>query len=226
MRVLLFFLLSLGFLFNVNSQEINDELKIDTKYLEDQFYAGLAYNYLANRPEGIIQRNFSYNLQFGFIKDIPLNQKRNFGLGLGVGYATNSYYSNLRASSINGEISYKIPEEDFDRTKLETHAVEIPFEIRWRTSNAIDYRFWRVYVGGRLNYNFSRKSKFRAEGIKDVFTNADISEFNYGMTLSFGYNTFNLHAYYALNPILENATINGEAIKMHPLRIGLIFYIL
>lgn len=226
MRKFLFFLLSMFLTFNSNSQEVTDQLDIDANYLEDQFYAGLAYNYLANRPVGVIQRNFSYNLQFGFIKDLPLNEKRNFGFGIGLGYATNSYYSNLRAISTNGEISYEIPEVDFDRSKLETHALEIPLEIRWRTSNALDYRFWRIYAGGRINYNFLRKSKYKSEGVKDVFTNENISQFNYGLTLSFGYNTFNLHAYYALNPILENASLNGEPIKMHPLRIGLIFYIL
>lgn len=210
------------------AQDLDDDKEfIDSKYLEDQFYAGLSYNVLLNRPESVIQRNLSYNLQLGFIKDIPLNEKRNFGFALGVGYATNSYYTNIRATSTEDRIAYDIPTESFDRSKFGTHAIEFPIEMRWRTSNAIDYKFWRIYAGGKINYNFARTSKFVDDLGIDSFTNEDIRQWNYGLMLNFGYNTFNIHLYYELNPILKDGVLfNTQENQMNVFRVGLIFYIL
>lgn len=206
--------------------EVNDSLG-NPRYFEDQFYAGVAYNFLLDLPENATLRNFSYSIQLGFIKDIPLNQERNFGLGLGFGYGVNSYYSNIQATNTDGIISYGIVEDaDFDRSKLETHAVEFPFEIRWRNSNPVDYKFWRIYGGFKAAYLFSRRSKFVANDDKSSFRNTDIEPWQYGFTLNFGYNTWNIQLYYALNPILEGATLDNTPIAIKPFTVGLIFYIL
>lgn len=218
----------------VNSQETNTQNTIDHSYLEDQFYAGIGYNFLLNKPEPVIQRNLSYNLQLGIIKDIPLNKKRNFGLGIGIGYATNSYYTNMVAIESEQGIIYRlaIGDEGFDRSKFETHAVEFPLEIRWRTSNPVDYKFWRIYAGFKAEYLFSRRSKLIAENTNQfegntTFSNSSIEQWQYGVMLNFGYNTWNLHLYWAISDFLnENATFENERLDLNPLRLGLIFYIL
>jgi hypothetical protein len=212
------------------SQEVQDSnVDVDRRYLEDQFYIGLGYNVLFNRPENTVQRNLSYNLQAGFIKDIPLNFRRNVGLGIGVGYAVNSYYSNIVATKTNNVVSYEVMDQaDFNRSKLETHAVEFPLELRWRTSTVEEYKFWRIYAGVKLGYVFSGRSKLVMEGGSTSFSNDDIQSFQYGLMLNFGYNTWNIHTYYGLSPLLEETTQlqNGEKIDTKVLRIGLIFYIL
>ena len=207
---------------------------LDDKYLEDQLYFGIGYNFLLDKPEVVIQRNLSYNLQLGLIKDIPLNQKRNFGLGIGVGYAANSYYTNMLAIESDQGITYRLANdnESFDRSKFETHAVEFPFEIRWRTSNPIDYKFWRVYAGFKVEYLFSRRSKLIAEDLtafqgNTTFSNPNIEQWQYGVMLNFGYNTWNLHLYWMLSDFLDgNALFENQALTVTPLRIGVIFYIL
>lgn len=217
-------------LFVAQSQEVQDSnVDVDRRYLEDQFYIGLGYNVLFNRPENTVQRNLSYNLQAGFIKDIPLNFRRNVGLGIGVGYAVNSYYSNIVATKTNNVVSYEVMDQaDFNRSKLETHAVEFPLELRWRTSTVEEYKFWRIYAGVKLGYVFSGRSKLVMEGGSTSFSNDDIQSFQYGLMLNFGYNTWNIHTYYGLSPLLEETTQlqNGEKIDTKVLRIGLIFYIL
>ena len=201
----------------------------DVKYLEDQFYIGLGFNFLLERPMDVAQRNLSYNLQLGFIKDIPLNRSRNFGLGLGVGYATNSYYSNIGATQLDGDIIYEVLDsEGLKRSKFETHAIEMPLEIRWRTSTPSDYKFWRIYAGAKVGYIFSGRSRLVTNEQTIGFSNDDIQKFQYGLIFNFGYNTWNIHAYYALNPLLEDGTMldNGTSIDFKALRIGVIFYIL
>src|SRR4030065_599486 len=95
---LLFFLL-FSFV-KPQAQVINDSI-IDIKYLEDQLYISLAYNILGNKPATISQNGFSGGFSLGFIKDIPLNARRNIGFGVGVGYAYNVYVQNLKISREN-----------------------------------------------------------------------------------------------------------------------------
>ena len=200
-----------------------------SRYLEDQFYAGFGYNVLLGKPEGMVQRNLSYNLQFGFIKDIPLNQRRNFGIGFGAGYAVNSYYSNMVVSQNANTYLYEVMNtSDFKRSKLETHAVEFPFELRWRTSTTEEYKFWRIYAGAKLGYVFSGRSRVVTDEGTTGFANDDIEKLQYGLMVNFGYNTWNIHVYYALNPLLKDGTAldTGESIDIRALRIGVIFYIL
>lgn len=212
------------------SQEAALSTVDDDKYLEDQFYMGVTYNLLLNKPTDITQRNLSYGIMGGIIKDIPLNDERNFGIGIGVGYALNSYYTNLFAEEANGDILYSglSSSDNFKRSKLETHVIEIPLEIRWRNSNATDYKFWRVYAGAKVGYIFEGRSKFVGDNGKTGFSNSDIKKLQYGLMFNVGYNTWNIHVYYALSKLLEDGVTldTMEPVEVKPLRIGIIFYIL
>ncbi|SIQ22482.1 porin family protein [Maribacter ulvicola] len=219
--VILFFLVTLY----SNAQVVRDSIE-DKRYLEDQFYIGLSYNFILNHPEGSAQRNLSYGLQAGIIKDIPLNRAGTRAIGIGAGLALNSYYSNLVADISGETISYSI-NDDITRSKLETHLLEFPLELRWRNSTAEEYKFWRIYGGIKAAYVLGARSKYDLEDISQGFNNTDLTKFQYGLTLSFGYNTFNINAYYSLTELFDgNAAVNGEVLQYRPLRVGLIFYIL
>lgn len=202
----------------------------DPDYLEDQFYVGLTYNLILNKPENVNQQNLSYGLQMGFIKDLPLNAKRNMGLGIGLGYAVNSYYSNLQVSEIVDGYEYSLLSSDLNskRNKIETHLIELPIEIRFRNSTPTEYRFWRFYAGAKLGYVVGARSKLVTTEYKDSFYVTDIENFRYGLMANFGYNTFNIHIYYALNNLFNDGLQldSGENLSFTPLRIGFIFYIL
>lgn len=229
----LLFLCAIG----IYAQGPQERNKSHSKYLEDQFYLGITYNFLLDKPTDFTQRNLSYGLQGGIIKDIPLNSTRTFAIGVGLGYAVNSYYSNILASKSVDGIEYAIIEGDIivieeeeirvKRNKIETHLVELPFEFRWRNSSAKEYKFWRIYSGIKLGYVFSSRSKLVTEVNKTSFINPDIRKFQYGLMFNFGYNTFNVHIYYSLNNLFDDgATFEEEDLKLKPLRVGLIFYIL
>lgn len=224
MRGSIFFILLLVTISSV-SQSNNDSI-VDQRYFEDQFYLGVSYNFLLNQAEGSNQRNLSYGLLGGVIKDIPLNRKGTNAIGIGVGLALNSYYSNLVATLDNETIDYRI-DDDITRSKLETHLLEFPLEFRWRNSTLEEYKFWRLYAGIKAAYIIGARSKFVSDITKDGFYNTDLDKFQYGLTLSFGYNTFNLHVYYALTDLFNGkAMVNNEVLQYKPLRVGLIFYIL
>ncbi len=203
---------------------------IDSLYKEDQFYFGVTYNVLDNMPKGMSQNGFSSGFHIGSIKDIPINKNRNWALGIGLGYSTNSINQNLFITkSQGGDYSYELLDNSqFTKNKFSRHLIEIPFELRWRTSTANTYKFWRVYTGFKLGYVFASTAKLRSSTINVKHTSIDdFDPLQYGFTLSIGYNTWNAYLYYALTPIFKNeAILNGEPIDIREIKIGLIFYIL
>tara|TARA_R110002167_G_scaffold304613_6_gene508865 strand:- start:4760 stop:5449 length:690 start_codon:yes stop_codon:yes gene_type:complete len=222
----LFFLINIGW---AMAQQVEDSVALDNRYLEDQFYLGITYNFLLQQPTDISQRSLSYGLQAGFIKDIPLNGIRTKGIGVGLGYGVYSYYSNLLASESGSTVVFSAIDSntDFIRNKVETHMLEIPFEFRWRNSTPAEYKFWRIYSGIKFSYLLGARSKYIDDLAHISFSNTEVNKLQYGLTLNFGYNTFNIHAYYALNNLFKDtAQVNGENIAMKPLRLGFIFYIL
>lgn len=202
---------------------------VDLKYKEDQMYIGATYNILLNRPEDVKQNNLSRGIQFGIIKDMPLNKRRNIALGIGLGYAYNVHFHNLQFRQDEEGVSYGvIPDSvDYRRNKIDTHLIEMPIEFRWRTSTAGTYKFWRIYTGIKLGYVFANRYKFIADE-KTKFTDDDISRFQAGLHLSVGYNTWNFYAYYGLGKLFEDGTVTdtGESLEMNSLKIGIIFYAL
>lgn len=203
---------------------------IDSLYREDQFYVGVTYNVIGKAPKDLSQSGFSGGYHFGFIRDMPINKNRDFAIGIGLGLSSNSYNQNLFIDKDNtGTISYNLLDNNtYTKNKFSTYVIECPFEIRWRTSTFTEYRFWRIYTGFKLGYVFAHNTKYKGDLGKIKHNN--ISQFNslqYGLTLSVGYNTWNIHCYYTLNPIFSKAAqLNGNTLDMNAFKIGLMFYIL
>lgn len=204
---------------------------MDSLYREDQFYIGLTYNLLQKRPDGVSQNSFSSGLHIGFLRDMPLNKRRNVAIAVGLGYSMNDFRQNIKITKVDGNPNYEVIDEDeinFDKNKFALHFVDLPIEFRWRTSTMQSHRFWRVYTGVKFSYLFLNKSKYvdGNETVK-IYNNKDFNKFQYGAYLSFGYNTWNFHAYYGLNSLLKSeAKIDGKSIDMNTVNIGLMFYIL
>lgn len=219
----------LGAVLQTVGQVSEDSDTSGSRYFEDQFYFGVTYNFVRNVPDGLTQRNLSYGLQLGAIKDIPLNSKGTIALGIGLGLGLNTYYSNLVAFKGSDDITYELSDNvtGFERSKLETHLIEFPLEFRWRNSTLEEYRFWRLYAGIKAAYVIGNRSKSVIDGAKDGFYNSDINKFQYGLAINVGYNTFNIHLYYALTDLFkEGVAVDNQSIGFSPLRIGVIFYIL
>lgn len=234
MKVILTLFLSFFCATTIWSQEVvNDTTKIlDHKYREDQFYFAITYNLLGEKPNNVSQTGFSSGFHFGYIRDFPLNERRNLGLGLGLGASINSYNHNIFISeNSSGEIEYiNLSDSDIEYTKnkFSTYLVEMPLELRWRTSTAEEYKFWRIYAGFKVGYLVASSTKFKGEMGKIKNNNIkDFNDFQYGITFSSGYNTWNFHLYYSLNSILsKDAKVDNQSIDMFAIKFGLIFYIL
>ena len=216
MRKLLFLVLLISSCVKAQS----DSTFVDDKYLEDQIYLNLTYISLLNTPPPISQSGFSFGLGGGFIKDLPVNSRRNVAFGVGLGYGFNNYYFNVRFENED-------PNEDKTtlNSKIMLHVVELPLEFRFRTSTATRYKFWRFYPGFKISYAFAENLSLGKDADFEVEGVAQYNDFLYGLTFSAGYNKWNIHLYYGLNDLITNAEGNDYEFAITEFRIGLVFYV-
>lgn len=226
-----FFLLFLLPLFAFPQETMLPPQNVDSLYREDQIYFGITVNFLNERPNGVVTESFVGGLSFGFLRDMPINKRRNIAIAAGLGYAYNSYGHNLFVGSDeNNQTAFIVLDDNFDynKNRFETHEIELPIEFRWRTSTPTEYKFWRVYTGLKLGYAFYFKTIYREDGIK--IRNRKIDEFErlrYTAFLNFGYNTINFQVQYNINSFFnKNAQVNDESIHMTAIKIGIMFYLL
>lgn len=205
---------------------------IDSLYREDQVYIGITYNIVTGQPAGIRSSQFSGGFHAGVIRDLPLNERRNIALGLGLGWSVDTYGQNLFVGQeIDSEDTrFQILDRnriDFDANRFTTQSVDFPIQFRWRTSTPENYKFWRVYTGLRPSYVYYFQSKFEQDG--NIYRESDIPEFErlrLGATFTFGYNTFNFNFYYSLNSFFKDAAVDGESLELRTFQVGLMFYLL
>ena len=117
---------------------------------------------------------------------------------------------------------------DYSKNRFEQWRIEMPIELRWRTSTPVDFQFFRIYGGFKFSYLLGDKSVFD-DGIQKLIikNNRDFEELMYGAYLSIGYSSFNLQVYYALNGLFKpTALIDSVPVNMDVLSIGVVFYIL
>tara|TARA_R110002072_G_scaffold7503_2_gene40698 strand:+ start:463572 stop:464336 length:765 start_codon:yes stop_codon:yes gene_type:complete len=222
---------------NAFSTRLDQQKKVDTvgdlKYREDQFYLGITYNLLSNVPSAVNIRGLSGGIHFGFLRDMPINKRRNIAIAVGGGLSFDVYGNTLFIGETpQEETIFTILNDDdyiYDTNRFTTAVIEAPFELRWRTSTPTKYGFWRVYAGFRLGYAYWYQAKFKQEG--NEVTQTDIPEFNrtrLAATLSLGYNKVNFYAYYSINPFFDGATTSNtaETVDFRTIKLGILFYIL
>ncbi len=215
----LFFFFTANHLF---SQEIDEDL-----YREDQIYINFYYNSLKNGIEELKENKFSSSINFGFIRDIPLNKSGKFALGIGLGLGFNSYNNNLKINQINNNLNFEFLDNqiEYDKNKFLSSEIQIPLEIRLRNSSINTYKFWRFYAGIKYSRVLSSKYKFDSENIKYHIDDIQLNPDKLGLTLNIGFNTWNIGLYKAIRPFFDKKNSNLTT-DLEEFKVGLIFYIL
>ena len=158
---------------------------VDSLYREDQIYVGLSFNLITHDPSGFSQNGLSGGLHLGFIRDMPINVRRNVAIGLGMGLSTNTYNSNLFiGDSSDPQLAYRILDETLaenNTNRFNTNLIEVPLQLRWRTSTATTFNFWRIYSGFKMGYIFHFKSTYKDDTVK--VTQTDPTELIFGTTV-------------------------------------------
>ncbi len=204
----------------------------DEFYREDQFYFALSYNLLSDVPQEVATRGLIGGIHFGFVRDWPLTQKGNWALGTGIGLGHDRYGQNIIAqTSQEGLPTWTIEQSPsaIDVNSLQLTTVEFPLEIRWRTSDAQSYKFWRLYTGVKWSQHLISKTVFKGPDGSETLT--ELPQLRKGIwyaTLSFGYGIFNAQVQWGLNPLLLDVEdpVSQQSIGLRPIKLGIMFYIL
>lgn len=194
----------------------------DPFYREDQFYVGVSHSILQDKPQGFSQRSLSPNIVFGFLRDIPVNLDRNWAVAPGLGLSYQAIRSNFAHLSHENN-DYEVV-QDYSKNQLNAWYVDIPLELRWRTSTMYSHKFWRIYLGIKYSHLIYSKSAYKGYyGDIEIKNNHDLNQSLFGVYLSGGFNTWNAYVYYGFSPIYKE---NGHQQRLRYLNIGLMFYIL
>ena len=195
----------------------------DDKYREDQFYFGITHSILLDTPVGYKPNSFSTGVSFGFLRDFPINERRNVAIAPGFGFKFYNLRNNLSISE-DGQEYYV--DSGYDKNVQNFTYFEVPLEFRWRTSTKYTHKFWRVYVG--LKYSLLIRDVSKYEGVfgnYEVRSNRDYNKSLFGAYVSAGFNTWNFYAYYGFNSIYKKG-IFEDGKNLNFLNLGLMFYIL
>ena len=189
-------------------------------YREDQFYFSIYYNSIKNGVYELKENKFSSSLNFGFIRDFPLNKSGKFSLGLGAGLGINSLNNNLRLDE--NILSFNDNNLEIQKNKYNYSEIQFPLEIRLRNSTIDKYRFWRLYAGLKYSRILSSKFKFENASLNYVQKTTPINQDQLGVTLNVGFNTWNLGIYKSVRPFFSDPDFPGFKL----FKLGLVFYIL
>lgn len=202
-------------------------LRLGDAYAEDQLYISVSYNQLIGQPSRITKSGFSYGFSGGFIKDVSLNKKGTIAVAAGVGYGYDFFNHELRVDEV-AENTIFDSANAVSKNIFTSHNMELPFEFRWRSSTALKYSFWRVYAGVKALYNLKNNFEY-IDANATSYQYENVSAYNrwqYGLTMSAGYDAFNVHIFYGMTPLFQKAAINEEVVDSKIIKFGLIFYIL
>ena len=179
---------------------------------------------LNTNQDDLKTRGLSRHFQFGLMRDIPLTKSGKLSSGLGLGISFEKFTTNLIPIE-NGIYSFDLENNINSFFSVSVKSFEIPFAIRWRNSTNLDYAFWRVYGGIKINWNFQNRA---TEDLNFETINQEINTFVTNAFLSFGYNTWNFYLSYPLTPIFNSkiTNSNNSSIRISPIKVGLIFFVL
>ncbi|MDB2385129.1 PorT family protein [Polaribacter sp.] len=214
------------FLISIFSYGQKDSLQLGDRYAEDQLYLSISFSQFINQPSDIENDNFSYSISGGFIKDIILNNSGTIAIAGGFGFGLDYFNHDLKIEEINSASVFS------DGTSLDDNSIhmfnfELPLQLRWRSSTANKYKFWRIYAGVTFLYNLNNSVDFTEDD--STFNYNDISsyrKFQYGATLTAGYGSFNINIYYGLTSTYEDALLDNETIDTKTIKMGLAFLFL
>jgi hypothetical protein len=232
-KQLLFFFCILSFAAHAQETELAlpyPMIEKDSLYREDQFYIGMTYNMIGNSPTAFSQDKFSTGFTAGVLRDFPLNKERTFAIAPGLGFSYQNYNQNMFINGTAAQPVYSIIPSGtyYSKNKIEEYLLDLPIEVRWRTSTMESHKFWRVYSGVKMSYVLASRSQY-ADGQYNVVikNNPDFNAIQLGVYMAMGYNTWNFYGYYGLTPLLgKNATIQNKPIGLNAIQLGLLFYIL
>lgn len=187
-----------------------------TFFREDQLFVGIGYSLIDHPDISFRQSGFSYQLQAGFLTDIPLNAKGQWALAPGFGLQQQRLVSNLSVAS-DTPITSSLSSQGAHT--LRYTSLTVPLELRWRNATPTLYSFWRVHLGLKLSYPLWASND--KASVTEVLTKWPMA---YSLVL--GHNTWNLFVEYQATPLFKSSLYQQPTPNTRLIQLGLRFYLL
>ena len=215
--------LALAFTF-IGSLTVFAQVKPDNK---DFFFYDLSYLSLMNNGGGLEQQGFSNGHSLTLMGEKLFGTSR-VGIGYGIGYSSENYYTNMAISTnpVNGDEVYTVLNVDSAgaKNKFNQKFVDGAIELRFRTKQANNGRFFRFYVGAKGGIRFAGYSEFVNNDLNVQYRDIDeFSRFHGSVYARIGYGFISLYGSYGLTPIFKSGvTDTGFMLEdLRPLANGL-----
>ena len=172
------------------------------------------FNFLTNAPDNMDLRFWpSKGVGIYYLYDVPIGESQfSFHPGLGVGFESYAFSQDVTVAYAPGADSAAIVDldneiyETVDKSKLITHYVDVPLELRFYSRE--NQRGVMVAVGVKIGYLFSSYTKIKYEDEGEARTNKLRQDFNlnrlrYGASARLGFRGFNLHGQYMFSDLFK-----------------------
>ena len=163
----------------------------------------VGYETFSGRPNNTNFEWYNNGLNIQLFYDQLFGQS-GFSGAIGVGFSTQSYYSNkqIRRDSTQ-EILYSnwlTPESLYEKNKVSTSWIEVPVELRFR-SKEDDWGYrWKFSVGGKVGFLIDTHDKLvDLNGVKyKTYYFPDMNNFRVGLIGRAGYGKVNFTTFFSL----------------------------
>jgi hypothetical protein len=213
MRSFSVLIIAVLFCLSVFSQDKSDRERIMTN---EAFILNIAQLNLLDIPEGMEMKPNS--TEIGFYSMTPLIGTRfNISLATGFGFTAHNLKSNVFPSyKPDGKIALeKIPDEiEYKNNKLTNFYIDIPIELRFRTTPNRKQKNFKISAGVLLGYKLQSYHKYQGEDYHTYsfgeyvkfkeYRIKNVSDLRYGIYGRLGYGKFSFFGFYSLTKIFQD----------------------
>ncbi|MBN2682385.1 MAG: outer membrane beta-barrel protein [Bacteroidales bacterium] len=214
---------------SVFSQEKSDRERIMTN---EAFILNIAQLNWLNAPKGMeIKPN---STEIGFYSMTPILGKRfNISLATGFGFVAQNVKSNVfPAFNPNGITSLeKIPESiEYRNNKMTNVYVDIPFELRIRTTPNRKQKNFKIAAGVLVGYKLQSYHKYQGEDYHTYsfgeyikfkeYRIKNVSDLRYGIYGRIGYGKFSFFGFYSMSKVFQEQL--GPSVTPYSIGISII----
>lgn len=218
--VIVLFLVSLAPNF---AQESETGIKKEARNThQDHMLIDFGYETFTSRPGFTDFQWYNNGLNIQLFYDQLFGQS-GVSAAIGIGYSTQSYYSNKQIRrDTTASILYSAwvdPETTYEKNKVSTSFVEVPIEFRYR-SKIDDWGYrWKFAAGAKIGYLFDTHDKLvDRNGVKyKTYYFPDMNRVRVALIARAGYGKVNFSAYYSLTEFF----IPGRGTEMKQLGFGI-----
>ncbi len=147
----------------------------------------------------------SRGFEFYLMKDKAF-ANGHIGFGYGLGFSFTDVNSNTRFDIINGNTIMN-PIADgivYSQNKLSTNFIEVPLELRFRTSKNNNGKRLKMAVGVKASYLLQDHLKYEDPALKvKTFDMQNLSPFRFVYEGRIGFGSFSLCGYYGINNLFK-----------------------